>query len=60
MTERTPWARLLSIAQTLCLAPGEFWRLRIREWRALVEREQDALTRDLLRDLMQRFPDDKR
>jgi uncharacterized phage protein (TIGR02216 family) len=60
MIERTPWARLLAMAQKLCLAPAEFWRLSVREWRALVERHEDALTRELLRELMQRFPDGKR
>jgi uncharacterized phage protein (TIGR02216 family) len=57
MRERTPWARLLQLAQGLCVAPAAFWRLSVKEWRALVRREEHALARDALEAMMQAFPD---
>jgi len=60
MNERTPWSTLLQRAQALCLGPAEFWRLSVREWRALVKRKEDSLSRAALEAMMQAFPDNER
>jgi uncharacterized phage protein (TIGR02216 family) len=58
MTKPTPWPSLLSLAQQLCVAPADFWRLSIKEWRALVGTEE-VLSRDAFAAMMRRFPDGK-
>jgi uncharacterized phage protein (TIGR02216 family) len=60
MTERTPWPRLVALAQGFCLPPSDFWRLSVREWRALVQQEQQKLSRAALEAMMQSFPDQER
>lgn len=35
MTKRTPWAQMLAAARGMSLPPEAFWRLSLREWRAL-------------------------
>jgi uncharacterized phage protein (TIGR02216 family) len=60
MSEPTQWARLLALSQTLHLAPSCFWRLSLKEWRALVGAGHDTLTltRTDFEALTSRFPDD--
>ena len=60
MSEPTQWARLLALSQTLQLAPSCFWRLSLKEWRALVGAGHDTLTRTGFEALTSRFPDDTR
>lgn len=60
MSERTAWARLLSVAQILGVAPPAFWRLSVKEWRALAAPAQQTLTRAGLEALARRFPDELR
>ena len=57
MTERMPWRRLLALSQTLGVAPAQFWRLSLREWRALTAPAREALTRAAFDALARRFPD---
>ena len=57
--ERTPWRRMLATAQALGLAPGAFWRLSLKEWRALVAPLNEAsLSRAAFEALARRFPDE--
>jgi hypothetical protein len=58
MAERTPWRRLLALSQTLGVEPGNFWRLSLKEWRALVSPADEALTRTAFDALASRFPDE--
>ncbi len=60
MSERTPWAGLLQRAHAFALPPAAFWRLSVREWRALMKRQEEAMARDALQALMRAFPDDRR
>lgn len=60
MSDATPWPRLLALSQTLNLAPASFWRLSLREWRALVVPAKDTLTRAAFDALARRFPDKAR
>jgi len=59
MAEATPWLKLLAVAQQLGLAPAPFWRLSLKEWRALVAPANDVLTRSGLEALLQLFPDEE-
>lgn len=44
--EATPWRSWLQAAGRAGIAPGEFWRLSMSEWRALASRQDsDAMTR---------------
>jgi uncharacterized phage protein (TIGR02216 family) len=45
------------MAQQVGIAPPTFWRLSVREWRALVAPAHDVLTRAAFDALKQRFPD---
>jgi uncharacterized phage protein (TIGR02216 family) len=58
MTERTPWRRLLALSQSLGVAPAQFWRLSLREWRVLVAPAHESLTRAAFDALARRFPDE--
>lgn len=60
MAERTPWPHLLATALSLGLAPESFWRLSIKEWRALAAPAADSLTRQAFETLTRRFPDEPR
>lgn len=60
MAERTPWARLLGMSQTFGVAPASFWRLSLKEWRALVSPAHETLTRAAFEALASRFPDEER
>jgi uncharacterized phage protein (TIGR02216 family) len=56
MNERTPWAQLLALAPS----PEEFWRMSLREWRALNASPSAAvLGRAAFDALAARFPDEK-
>lgn len=57
--EATPWRALLAAAIGLGVSPREFWRLSLREWRALSAPllSADALSRTALDSLSTRFPD---
>jgi uncharacterized phage protein (TIGR02216 family) len=56
-TEPTPWRVLIALAQSLGVAPAAFWRLSLREWRALTRPQNDRLSQAGLDHLMQQFPD---
>ena len=58
MIERTPWAAMLALAAAMRVAPHRFWRLGLKEWRALVA-PQPAATLYLMtfERLAARFPD---
>ncbi|MCL4716120.1 MAG: phage tail assembly chaperone [Hyphomonadaceae bacterium] len=60
MAERTPWAGWLAVAIELGVAPAAFWRLSLREWRALVAPTDASLSRAAFEALARRFPDDAR
>lgn len=54
----TPWPKLLSTAMSLGLAPDAFWRLSVREWRAIVALQSlSALSRAELEALARAYPD---
>lgn len=57
MADRTPWPRLLAIALSVGVAPESFWRLSVKEWRALTVSADEGLTRQAFTTLAQRFPD---
>lgn len=57
MIEPTPWLRLLATSASVGVAPARFWRLSVKEWRALVATEHNGLTRSAFEALLQRFPD---
>jgi uncharacterized phage protein (TIGR02216 family) len=59
MAEATPWPRLLAVAQQVGVTPAAFWRLSLKEWRALVAPANETLTRSALDALAQRFPDEQ-
>jgi uncharacterized phage protein (TIGR02216 family) len=54
------WAAPLRLALSLGLPPEAFWRLSLKEWRALTEAPSTpALNRAALRDLIARYPDEE-
>jgi len=55
--EPTPWRTLMAAALSLGIAPEQFWRLSLREWRALVAPARRALSRDGFNELSEQFPD---
>jgi uncharacterized phage protein (TIGR02216 family) len=56
--ERTPWPALIAAACRLGVAPAQFWRLSLREWRALVAPPADAaMTRARFEALLRLYPD---
>lgn len=58
MTEPTPWTAWLRVAVALGLGPDAFWRLSLREWRALISPISGAvLTRGQFDALAHQFPD---
>lgn len=60
MADATPWGAMLSAAGQLGVAPNLFWRLSVREWRALTAAATpERLSRVTLEALAQRFPDVK-
>lgn len=57
MTERTRWAAMLAAALRLGVAPHRFWRLSLREWRAIAATHDVAMNAADLQALAARFPD---
>lgn len=55
--EATPWRTLLAVAASLAIAPAQFWRLSLKEWRALVSPQRSGLSRDAFQALIEQFPD---
>lgn len=54
------WAAPLRLALSLGLPPEAFWRLSLKEWRALTQAPPaPALNRAALRDLIARYPDEE-
>jgi len=53
----TPWPALLQLALRMGIAPEAFWRLSLKEWRALASAGGEALGRAGFEDLARRFPD---
>lgn len=59
MPEPTPWRAWLAAAFAAGLKPARFWRLSLREWRALMAPQAAPLDRAALDALSVRFPDQK-
>lgn len=58
MSEHTPWRKMLAQAVLMGMAPREFWRLSLAEWRALVAPiEGSALRRAEFDALTRLYPD---
>jgi len=55
--DAAPWGAWIRAALMVGIEPEAFWRLSLKEWRALFDRES-ALARTDLDALMRRFPDD--
>jgi uncharacterized phage protein (TIGR02216 family) len=56
--EPTPWPEMIVAAQRMGLAPAQFWRLSLKEWRVLVAPAGGpALTREAFSALARRYPD---
>jgi len=56
----TRWAEMLRLAAGLGVAPEAFWRLSLKEWRALTGAPVSAaLGRRGLEALAERFPDER-
>ena len=54
------WAEPLRLAVRLGLAPEAFWRLSLREWRALTQAPSaPVLSRADLASLIARYPDEE-
>lgn len=54
------WSAPLRLALSLGLAPEAFWRLSLKEWRALMEAPPaPVLTRADLSALIDRYPDEE-
>ncbi|MBO9545696.1 phage tail assembly chaperone [Caulobacter sp.] len=54
------WAAPLRLAMSLGIAPEAFWRLSLKEWRALTETPAaPVLTRTDLSALIARYPDEE-
>lgn len=53
----TTWKTRLRLAARLGIAPRDFWRLSVAEWRALTESDAAPMDRATLDDLTKQFPD---
>ena len=54
------WAGSLRLALSLGLPPEAFWRLSLKEWRALTQAPAaPSLNRAGLQDLLARYPDEE-
>jgi uncharacterized phage protein (TIGR02216 family) len=60
MAERTPWSRLLVLALGFGVQPAAFWRLSVREWRALASPIDTTLSRAAFEALARHYPDETR
>lgn len=56
----TPWPALLRAAAGMGIAPHAFWRLSLKEWRALMGGEGEVMPRAAFDELARRFPDGDR
>lgn len=57
-----PWGRMLQAGLRAGVAPGAFWALSLREWRALMAPQAqrgEAMSRGSLSALMAAYPDTK-
>lgn len=54
----TPWPQLLRAAAGMGITPDAFWRLSLKEWRALMGGEGEAMSRAVFDDLARRYPDE--
>jgi len=57
MRERTPWGAWLQASFAFGLPPDLFWRLSLKEWRALTAPASAHFDRAALDALAARFPD---
>lgn len=59
MPEPTPWRAMIGAAAQYGVVPREFWRLSLREWRALLAPAAaiEALSRQAFENLARSFPD---
>jgi hypothetical protein len=58
MADPIPWSSWLRLAAWLGVAPHNFWRLGLREWRALIgASEAQSMSRARFNALAQDFPD---
>jgi len=55
--EATPWREMLALAMRLGVLPQAFWRLSLREWRALSAPVPAVMSRRALAALVEQFPD---
>ena len=53
------WAEMLRAAALMGIAPGEFWKLSLREWRALTPPSGPALPRKQFDLMMKTRPDER-
>jgi|CXWL01.1.fsa_nt_gi uncharacterized phage protein (TIGR02216 family) len=57
--EAIPWPAMIAAAVRLGVTPAHFWRLSLREWRALIAPVgEGALSRAAFSALAQMHPDD--
>ncbi|MBN8606787.1 MAG: phage tail assembly chaperone [Caulobacterales bacterium] len=59
MARSTPWNALLARALGLGVQPGAFWRLSIKEWRAIAAPSAESLSRAAFDALVRQFPDNR-
>ncbi|MFZ4606037.1 MAG: phage tail assembly chaperone [Caulobacter sp.] len=52
-----PWPAMLRLAVSLNIGPEAFWRLSLKEWRALTGGDVEVLTRAGLDALRREHPD---
>ena len=57
MSDRTPWPAMLAAACARGVTPVRFWRLSLREWRAIASSPNAALSRASFEAMVARFPD---
>jgi len=55
--ERTPWSAWLKAAFGFGLVPADFWRLSLKEWRALTAQGASPFDRAAFEALASQFPD---
>lgn len=57
---KTPWGLMLRVAARTGVAPPEFWRLSLKEWRLLTEAPIEGLplARRELERMTEAWPDD--
>lgn len=53
------WAEMLRAAALMGIAPAQFWKLSLREWRALTTPSGPALPREQFDLMMKMRPDER-